>query len=105
MQIRVAVPPGRFHRDPMDADVLGLQDGGVIKILLDNERKMGDKECGEVTSADGAPIDYARYPIGSFLEIAPYHSCASTHQHGHVHVLETAASREVSEVWRICKGW
>ena len=63
------------------------------------------QECGEVTSADGAPIDYARYPIGSFLEIAPYHSCASTHQHGHVHVLETAASREVSEVWRICKGW
>jgi hypothetical protein len=37
-----------FHRDAMDADVLGLQDGGVIKILLDNERKMGDKECGEV---------------------------------------------------------
>ena len=52
MQIRVAVPPGRFHRDAMDADVLGLQDGGVIKILLDNERKMGDKECGEVTSGD-----------------------------------------------------
>merc|ERR1719377_49321 len=37
-----------FHRDTMDADVLGLQDGGVIKIILDNGRQMGDKECGEV---------------------------------------------------------
>ena len=61
------------------------------------------QECGEVTSADGAPLDYSRYPIGSMLEIAPYHSCASTHQHAVVHVL--GADGTIEGKWPICKGW
>ena len=61
------------------------------------------QECGEVTTADGAPLEYAKYPIGSFLEIAPHHSCASTQQHQHVHVLDADGALEGS--WRICKGW
>jgi hypothetical protein len=36
-----------FHRADADRDVLGLQDGGVIKILMDTARVKGDKECGE----------------------------------------------------------
>ena len=63
------------------------------------------QECGEVTTVDGAPIDFERYPIGSLLALAPWHSCASTHQHAHVHVLEDEAAHEVAEVWAICKGW
>ena len=62
------------------------------------------QECGEVTSADGAPLAYERYPIGSLLAIAPFHSCASTQQHQQVHVL-AADGRTVVETWPICKGW
>ena len=61
------------------------------------------QECGEVTSSDGSPMEYARFPIGSILEIAPHHSCASTHQHAAVHVLD--ADGVPTETWRICKGW
>jgi hypothetical protein len=32
---------------PADHDVLGLQDGGVIKILMDTQKNMGDFECGK----------------------------------------------------------
>ena len=61
------------------------------------------QECGEVTSADGTPLEYERYPIGSFLQIAPFHSCASTHQHAQVHVI--GADGDVAASWEICKGW
>lgn len=62
------------------------------------------QECGEVTSSDGSPLPYERYPIGSLLAIAPYHSCAATHQHQHVHILADDHAT-VLETWRICKGW
>ena len=63
------------------------------------------QECGEVGPADGvSPLDYAAYPIGSILEIAPHHSCAATHQHATIHVLEDDGAT-VGESWRICKGW
>lgn len=45
-----------FNRAAEDADVLGLQDGGVVKIVLDSNRMMGDKECGEV-SYDNALVE------------------------------------------------
>ena len=61
------------------------------------------QECGEVTSVDGAPLEYRLYPIGSMLELAPFHSCASTHQHATVHVLDR--ERRVEGEWNICKGW
>ena len=62
------------------------------------------QECGEVSSADGAPLDYARYPIGSLLELAPWHSCAATHQHRVVHVVADDGETVEGE-WAICKGW
>ena len=62
------------------------------------------QECGEVSSSDGAPLDYTRYPIGSVLELAPWHSCASTHQHHSVHIVEDDGETVGAE-WRICKGW
>ena len=62
------------------------------------------QECGEVSSVDGAPIPWARHPIGSMLAIAPYHSCAATHQHAEVHVLADDRAT-VLETWPICKGW
>ena len=62
------------------------------------------QEAGEVESADGSPIDFAAYPIGSILAFAPYHSCAATHQHRVVHALG-ADRRTVEGIWQICKGW
>lgn len=66
--------------------------------------KVLKQEAGEVESADGSPIDFSKYPIGSILAFAPWHSCAATHQHANIHVL--AQDREtITESWRICKGW
>ena len=63
------------------------------------------QECGEVSTADGATLEYARYPIGSLLAIAPHHSCAATHQHQHVYVVAEPTDRTIIDTWRICKGW
>ena len=62
------------------------------------------QECGEVTTRDGTALDYSAYPIGSLLEIAPFHSCASTHQHGKVHILDDDG-HTIIDSWEICKGW
>ena len=37
-----------------------------------------------MTSVDGSPLDFRRYPIEAILAILPHHSCASTHQHRQV---------------------
>ena len=63
------------------------------------------QECGEVTSTDDSPIDYTKYPIGAMLAIAPFHSCAATHQHQVVHVVADPASSDIIATWQICKGW
>lgn len=39
------------------------------------------QEIGEVSTLDGSPLDYQRFPVGSVLAFAPYHSCATTHCH------------------------
>jgi D-serine deaminase-like pyridoxal phosphate-dependent protein len=62
------------------------------------------QESGRVASADGSPLDFARYPIGSLLALAPFHSCASTHQHAVVHVLDEDR-RTIVDEWKVCKGW
>jgi len=62
------------------------------------------QECGEVSTADGSPMNYSAHPIGSLLAIAPFHSCASTHQHSQVHVLHEDGLTVIAS-WRICKGW
>jgi D-serine deaminase-like pyridoxal phosphate-dependent protein len=62
------------------------------------------QECGEVGSADGTPVDFAKHPIGSLLHFAPYHACAATQQHTQVHVLADDRATVLAS-WRICKGW
>ena len=61
------------------------------------------QEAGELTTVDGAPIDYARYPIGSFLELLPHHSCAAAHQHASLFVVDDD-DRVVAE-WQRARGW
>ena len=61
------------------------------------------QEAGEITTVDGAPIDYAHYPIGSFLELLPHHSCAAAHQHASLFVVDDD-DRVVAE-WQRARGW
>ena len=66
------------------------------------------QEVGRVTSVDGSPLDFGRHPIGSLLQLKPWHSCAATHQHREVHVVDGPALTSESKIidtWRICKGW
>lgn len=58
----------------------------------------------EVTSVDGLPIDYVKWPIGSMLFLLPFHACAATHQHRYAWVVDPD-SEVVVDKWRICKGW
>lgn len=60
------------------------------------------QEAGEIESADGSPLDFSRYPIGSILRVLPYHSCASTHQHTHVNVIEDG---KLVGRWQQVRGW
>ena len=60
------------------------------------------QEAGEVTSADGSPIDFARYPVGSLLHFAPFHSCASGHCHPTLKVVQNG---QVVDELEVAKGW
>jgi len=63
------------------------------------------QECGEVVAVHGAPpIDFAAHPLGSILMFAPYHACAATQQHTHVHAIANDR-RTIVGTWEICKGW
>eukprot|EP00439_Symbiodinium_sp_Y106_P052566 s4152_g7.t1 len=45
------------------------------------------QEAGLVSSSDGKPLDFAKYPLGTILRLEPFHSCAHTKQHDRIHVL------------------
>lgn len=60
------------------------------------------QEAGEVVSADGAPLDFSRYPVGHVLKVLPWHSCAATHQHRAVHVVEDG---KLVGQWEQVRGW
>mmetsp|Transcript_9485 Transcript_9485/g.19271 ORF Transcript_9485/g.19271 Transcript_9485/m.19271 type:complete len:278 (+) Transcript_9485:1849-2682(+) len=73
-----------------------IESEGNLKI--DNLKQ----EAGTVTTKDGTPLDYTKYPIGKMLFILPWHSCASIHQHRKINVVE---GEEVVDVWDVCDGW
>jgi len=60
------------------------------------------QECGEVTTTDGSPLDFDRFPVGCVLAFAPYHSCATGHNHPSLLVLEGG---EVTAELEVAKGW
>ena len=73
--------------------------------------KVLKQEAGEVETSDGSPIDFDNFPIGTILEIFPYHSCAATHQHRKIHIIENnnrhdkIEEQNVMDCWDICDGW
>ncbi|MBS0361785.1 MAG: alanine racemase [Proteobacteria bacterium] len=50
-----------------------------------------NQEHGLIASRSGAPIDPARFPVGSRLRILPNHACATAAQHDRYHVLAGGA--------------
>ncbi|HVM39113.1 MAG TPA: alanine racemase [Sphingomicrobium sp.] len=61
-----------------------------------------NQEHGIVASRRGAPLDLARFPVGTMLRILPNHACATAAQHGRYQVLENG--RPVGE-WERFGGW
>ena len=63
------------------------------------------QEAGEVEAAEhSTPLDFSLYPIGSILELLPYHSCAAVKMHEKMHVLEEDR-RTIKGAYEICRGW
>uniref|UniRef100_A0A7S2C2R7 D-serine dehydratase-like domain-containing protein n=1 Tax=Octactis speculum TaxID=3111310 RepID=A0A7S2C2R7_9STRA len=60
------------------------------------------QEAGEVESREGGSIDFSKYPVGSILMFAPYHSCAAGHCHQSLKVV--AHGKIVGEL-EVAKGW
>ncbi len=61
-----------------------------------------NQEHGIVSRRDGGSIDFARYPIGTWLRILPNHACATAAQHGEYHVVRDG---RVAETWDRFGGW
>jgi D-serine deaminase-like pyridoxal phosphate-dependent protein len=62
-----------------------------------------NQEHGIVADRHGRPIDLARFPIGTTLQILPNHACATAAQHDRYHVLE--GGDVIAETWPRFGGW
>ena len=62
------------------------------------------QELGEVSTKDGQALDYGKYPIGTVLAFAPFHSCASTHCHPDMALIDPASGKVTSRISR-ASGW
>jgi D-serine deaminase-like pyridoxal phosphate-dependent protein len=61
-----------------------------------------NQEHGIVARRDGGPIDFARYPIGTWLRILPNHACATAAQHGEYQVIRNG---RIAGTWERFGGW
>jgi len=60
------------------------------------------QEIGKVTSVDGQPINWQKYPIGTMLFMYPWHSCATSALYPIYHIVVDGM---VVDTWRPCRGW
>ena len=56
----------------------------------------------EAVGSDASP-DYGAHPVGSLLQLVPYHACATAACHPVYYVHDTQGV--VREEWRPCRGW
>jgi D-serine deaminase-like pyridoxal phosphate-dependent protein len=61
-----------------------------------------NQEHGIVARRDGGAIDFARFPIGTWLRILPNHACATASQHAEYRVIRDG---RVAETWDRFGGW
>ena len=62
-----------------------------------------NQEHGILTTRDGTPVDFSRFPVGRRLRIYPNHACPTAAQHPVYHVVDEAG--EVRAHWRRIYGW
>ena len=62
-----------------------------------------NQEHGILTTRDGSPVDFSRFPVGRRLRIYPNHACPAAAQHPAYHVIDEKG--EVCAVWRRIYGW
>jgi D-serine deaminase-like pyridoxal phosphate-dependent protein len=62
-----------------------------------------NQEHGIISSRAGAPLDLARFAVGTRLRVLPNHACATAAQHAAYHVVE--GSTDVIHVWPRFGGW
>jgi len=72
------------------------------RILDDLQVMETNQEHGLVSRRSQAPVDLARFPIGSKLRVLPNHACATAAQHGRYHVL---AGGQAVEEWERFSHW
>lgn len=46
------------------------------------------QEHGIIAAVDGAPLDLARYPVGTMFQILPHHACSTAGGHKHYHLCD-----------------
>lgn len=61
------------------------------------------QEAGVLSTENGTPLDFDKYPVGSLLQLLPYHSCAAAHNHKELYVVD--GNDEVVDVWPRVRGW
>jgi hypothetical protein len=57
----------------------------------------------QVEGAEGHKLDLAKYPIGSQLEVAPWHACSAAHAHKSIFAINK--DNEVIAEWVRARGW
>ncbi len=63
-----------------------------------------NQEHGILSSMDGSPLDFDRFPVGSQLRILPNHSCMTAAAYSEYLVVE-GSDPTVTTTWPRCGGW
>ena len=63
-----------------------------------------------MSCVSGEPIDYAQCPIGSFLQLLPFHSCAAAHPYASLFVVEgevadLSPQSPITHEYARCRDW
>ena len=75
-------------------------DGAVLEELV---MKSANQEHGIIARTDGAPMDFAKFPVGSQLRILPNHACATAAAFDAYAVVR--GSQDVVDRWERVNGW
>ncbi len=75
------------------------------KIMEDDSLQLTklSQEHGIITSEK--PINFEKYPVGSFLTIMPNHSCLTAALHEHFIVVQNMGDRKILDSWKPVRGW
>ena len=63
-----------------------------------------NQEHGMLSTIDGSPLDFERYPVGTQLRVLPNHSCMTAAAYTE-YVVVNGASPLVTDTWPRCGGW